>query len=67
MCSSDLAVAEIVEVCVPFTSLDAAPGDPVAFIVAIARGTAELEHHPRHQPIEVHVPDGRASSAHWTA
>ena len=60
------AVAEIVEVCVPFTSLDATPGDPVTFIVAVARGTAELEHHPRHQPIEVHVPDGRASSVHWT-
>ncbi|MSO30575.1 MAG: glycoside hydrolase [Acidobacteria bacterium] len=62
-----VAVADIVEVLVPFTCLDAAPGDRVAFLVALSRGTAEVEHHPRHQLIEVHVPGGRSASVHWSA
>ncbi|PYR63220.1 MAG: hypothetical protein DMF88_25720 [Acidobacteria bacterium] len=39
----------------------------VAFLVAVNRNAAEVEHHPRHQPIEVQVPDERFPSRNWTA
>jgi hypothetical protein len=39
----------------------------VAFIVAINLRGAEVEHHPRHRPIELQVTDERFPSRNWTA
>jgi alpha-amylase/alpha-mannosidase (GH57 family) len=61
------AVRHIAEVQIPFGALGLRPGAAVAFIVALNRGTAELEHHPRHQPIEFEVPDREFAALNWTA
>jgi hypothetical protein len=39
----------------------------VAFIVSLNRQGAEVEHYPRHQPIELQVPDERFPAKNWTA
>jgi alpha-amylase/alpha-mannosidase (GH57 family) len=61
------AVGEIAELQIPFADLAIMPGAPVAFIVALNRGAAEIEHHPRHRPIEFAVPARDFPSANWTA
>jgi alpha-amylase/alpha-mannosidase (GH57 family) len=61
------AVGRVVEIQVPFTALGVTPHTPVALIVALNRGAVELEHHPRHRPIEFEVPDREFAAANWTA
>jgi alpha-amylase/alpha-mannosidase (GH57 family) len=61
------AVGDIAEVQIPFAALALAPGAPVALMVALNRGTAELEHHPRHRPIEFAVPAPEFPAVNWTA
>ncbi len=61
------AAGRLLEVQVPFQCLGAAKASTVAFIVALNRRGAEVEHHPRHRPIEVQVPDERFASRNWTA
>jgi alpha-amylase/alpha-mannosidase (GH57 family) len=61
------AVGAIAEIEIPFRSLRVASGAPVAFIVALNRGTSELEHHPRHRPIEFEVPAREFRAMNWTA
>jgi hypothetical protein len=39
----------------------------VAFLVAVNREGAEVEHHPRHGPIEVEAPDREFPARNWTA
>jgi alpha-amylase/alpha-mannosidase (GH57 family) len=53
------AAGEIVEVQVPFEGLGVAAHDSVAFLLAVNREGLEVEHHPRHGPIEIDLP-GRA-------
>lgn len=63
-----LAVIDhIAEVGIPFGLLGVGASDPVAFLVVLIRGTVELEHHPRNQPIEFLVPDQRFLARNWTA
>ena len=61
------AIRQIVELQVPFRSLGVTAHGPVALIVALNRGTAEIEHQPRHRPIEFEVPDREFAAANWTA
>ena len=61
------AVGEIAELQIPFSRLALAAGAPIAFIVALNRGGAEIEHHPRHRPIELAVPTSEFPAANWTA
>jgi hypothetical protein len=61
------AVGRVVELQVPFASLGAGTGDPVAFFIVLTRESAELEQHPRHLPIEFEVPDRRFAAVNWTA
>ena len=65
----DMAVAagQTLELQVPFRCLDAPVGSTLAFIVSLYRHGAEVEHQPRHRPIEVVVPDERFPSRNWTA
>ena len=51
------AAAQVVEIQVPFRCLGLAPRAAVAFFVALNQEGAEREHHPRHGPIELQVPD----------
>ena len=62
-----VAVGRVLELQVPFQCLNATKDAPVAFIVALNRHGSEVEHHPRHRPIEVQVPDERFPSKNWTA
>ena len=62
-----IAVGTVLELKVPFTCLGLSARDPVALLVAVNRGKEELEHHPRHQPIEFEVPGGEFPSRAWTA
>ena len=61
------AVGQILELQVPFRRLSLDARAPVAFIVALNRGAAETEHHPRHRPIEFTVPDREFAAVNWTA
>jgi alpha-amylase/alpha-mannosidase (GH57 family) len=61
------AVAEILELRVPFACLGMRPPETVAFLVSVTREGAEVEHHPRHGPIEVEVPDREFPARNWTA
>jgi alpha-amylase/alpha-mannosidase (GH57 family) len=61
------AVRGVVELRVPFRCLDVKAGASVSFIVALHRGGTELEHHPRHRPIEFVVPDRHFAALNWTA
>jgi hypothetical protein len=61
------AVDEIAELKIPFARLMLGPGAPVAFMVALNRGASELEHHPRHRPIEFTVPAAEFAAVNWTA
>jgi alpha-amylase/alpha-mannosidase (GH57 family) len=61
------AAGGVLEIRIPFTGLGARTSDPVALFVVLTRGATELEHHPRHQPIEFEVPDARFAARNWTA
>ena len=61
------AAGSIVELEIPFRSLGLSPHDPIAFVVALNRAAAEIEHYPRHRPIEFLVPDQQFVAANWTA
>jgi alpha-amylase/alpha-mannosidase (GH57 family) len=60
------ALGTVLELRVPFACLDRQTHDPIAFLIALNRGAAEIEHHPRHQPIELTVPDSLFASVNWT-
>ena len=55
------------ELRIPFACLGVVSGAPVAFFVALNRGTAETERLPRHRPIEFEVPDIGFAARSWTA
>jgi hypothetical protein len=61
------AIGRVVEIRIPFVALRVRTSDPVAFLVALNRGTAELDHLPRHRAIELAVPDRRFPALNWTA
>jgi alpha-amylase/alpha-mannosidase (GH57 family) len=61
------ALGTIAEVQVPFELLGVGSGATVAFIVALNRGGAEVEHHPQHRPIEFDVPFPEFRALNWTA
>jgi alpha-amylase/alpha-mannosidase (GH57 family) len=60
-------IGQIAELQIPFRGLDVKPGAAVAFIVAVNRGGVEIEHHPRHRPIEFVVPGTEFRALNWTA
>ena len=62
-----VAAGLVLELQVPFSCLGAAHDSTIAFIVAVNRQGTEVEHHPRHQPIEVEVPDDTFPARNWTA
>jgi len=62
-----VAVGQVLEARIPFASLGLAPRAPVAFIVVLKRGAVEIEHQPRHRPIELAVPGPEFTASHWTA
>jgi alpha-amylase/alpha-mannosidase (GH57 family) len=62
-----VAIGSVVELAVPFLCLGVRTHDPVAFIVALNRGASEVEHHPRHRPIEFEVPGRQFAAVNWTA
>ena len=61
------AAGRMLEVRIPFEGLGVRASDPVAFFVILSAEATELEHHPRHQPIEFEVPDRRFAARNWTA
>ena len=61
------AVGRVAEVQIPFSCLRIIAHARIAFIVALHRGSTELEHHPKHQPIELDVPDRDFVAVNWTA
>jgi hypothetical protein len=61
------AVRAVLELEIPFRCLRVRTHDPVAFIVAVNRDEAEVEHYPRHRPIELDVPDEHFAALNWTA
>jgi alpha-amylase/alpha-mannosidase (GH57 family) len=63
----NVAVGQLVELQVPFRCLGVTKEATVAFILAIHRRGAEVEHYPRNQPIEIRVPDERFPARNWTA
>jgi hypothetical protein len=62
-----VAADHVAELRVPFERLGVRTHDPVAFVVTLSREGVEVEHHPRHRPIELTVPDASFASRNWTA
>jgi hypothetical protein len=61
------AAGRLLELQVPFQCLGAVKDSTIAFIVAVSQRGAEIEHHPRHQAIELQVPDEMFPARNWTA
>ena len=61
------ATGRVLELRLPFRCLGAATHSTVRFIVALSRDGMEIEHHPRHRPIEFEVPDEQFPLRNWTA
>jgi len=61
------AIGRVAEIAIPFRCLNAQPHDQVAFFVTLSEGTVEREQHPRHQPIELEVPDEQFAVRSWRA
>jgi hypothetical protein len=61
------AVGHVAEFRIPFRALGVRTHESVAFFVSISRDGGEAEHHPRHRPIEVTVPDRSFGALNWTA
>jgi len=61
------AVGQVAEIQLPFRAMNVPTHAPVAFIVTLHRGATEIEHHPRHRPIEFEVPDKDFALLNWTA
>jgi alpha-amylase/alpha-mannosidase (GH57 family) len=60
------AAGDILEIQIPFRGLGVTPHERVAFLVVVMQGGAEVEHHPRHGPIELEVPDRDFAARNWT-
>jgi len=63
----NVAAGRHLEIQVPFQCLGVSKDATVAFIVAVNHRGSEVEQHPRHQPIELQVPDEQFPSRNWTA
>jgi alpha-amylase/alpha-mannosidase (GH57 family) len=61
------AIGSVAEVAIPFRCLNVKAPDQLAFFVTLSDGTVEREQHPRHQPIELEVPDERFGIRNWRA
>jgi alpha-amylase/alpha-mannosidase (GH57 family) len=61
------AIGRVAEVAIPLKCLNAQAHDQLAFFVTLSEGTVEREQHPRHQPIELEVPDERFGVRNWRA
>jgi alpha-amylase/alpha-mannosidase (GH57 family) len=61
------AINRVAELRVPFACLGVRPQEPVAFFVTLSEGTIEVEQQPRHEPIQIEVPDANFDARHWTA
>ncbi len=62
-----VAVRNVLELALPFACLGAGAGAAVSFVVAVNRGSVEVEHQPRLRPIQLDVPDRDFLAANWTA
>ena len=61
------AAGKIAEFAIPFDVLGVEAGDRVALFVLVTRDGAEIDRQPRHQAIEVEVPNQRFAMQAWTA
>jgi alpha-amylase/alpha-mannosidase (GH57 family) len=61
-----VAADSVLELRVPFRCLGLGKEPTIAFILAINRHGAEIEHHPRHRPIEFQAPDETFPARNWT-
>jgi alpha-amylase/alpha-mannosidase (GH57 family) len=61
------AVKRVIELSIPFTDLEARPGEELRFWLFLRAGEKELERCPRPGPIGTKVPDERFESTHWNA
>ena len=68
-CAAVIAAAgQILEVQIPFGCLGVVSPETMAFLVVVVnRAGSEVEHHPRHGPIEIAVPDLEFPARNWTA
>jgi alpha-amylase/alpha-mannosidase (GH57 family) len=62
-----MSAKRVLEVQIPFQALGLDTHAPLAFMVALHRGAAEIEHHPQIRPVELEVPDPAFAARNWTA
>ena len=62
-----VAAGRVLELRIPFGALGVRTPDPVAFFIVLARDAVEIEHFPKHLPIEFEVPDRKFAARNWTA
>ena len=60
-----VAFDDSLELAIPFHLLDAHPGDVLQFRLSIREGRLERERHPRHDTLEIEVPDETFEARNW--
>ena len=60
------AAGQILEVAIDVQALGVQPGERVGFFVALQQDGHELERHPSHQALELHVPGADFSARQWS-
>jgi len=61
------AIGRVAEVRIPLEGLGVGPSSSVAFFVTLSDGMVEVEQQPRHEPIQLDVPDAMFAARNWTA
>jgi alpha-amylase/alpha-mannosidase (GH57 family) len=61
------AIGRVAEISIPFAALGVRPQEALAFFVTLSEGTTEVEQQPRHEPIQLEVPDAGFAIRNWTA
>lgn len=62
------AAGSVLEMGLPLADLGVGPGAPLSFFVAVYDvGSAEVERHPEHRPIDLQTPDARFEARNWNA
>ncbi|MBI5805040.1 hypothetical protein HZA73_03240 [candidate division TA06 bacterium] len=61
------AYGKIIEIKLPFTAIEAKPGDTISFYVALVQNGLTVERHPIRSPISFKVPDGEFGANNWGA
>lgn len=65
--SLQAGVQRVIEIAVPFESLEVRPGEPLSFFVELFAGGQSVDRSPQEGTIDLRVPQANFESLHWQA